>query len=89
MQCGLEPVERDDGLWPDQIASPNLAYNRYLRAQGYDGDNPWQDWANSAEGPDGEVLSGWFLGNDHLPSRVKAEHSETPYMTGRAIDFMR
>lgn len=89
VQCGLEPVERDDGLWPDQIASPNLAYNRYLREKGYDGDNPWQSWANSAEGPNGEILSGWFLGNNHLPARVKAEDSETPYMTSRAIDFMQ
>ena len=89
LQCGLDPVERDDGLWPDEIADPNLAYNRYLREKGYDGDNPWQSWANSAEGPNGEILSGWFLGNNHLPARVRAEDSETAYMTNRAIEFMR
>ena len=57
-ECGFEPFERDDGLHPDQVLDPNLAYNSYLRAHGYDSDNPWHDFANSAEGPNGEVLSG-------------------------------
>ncbi|MBT5193773.1 MAG: sulfatase-like hydrolase/transferase [Rhodospirillaceae bacterium] len=87
-QCGFEPFERDDGLHPDQVLDPNLAYNNYLRAQGYDSDNPWHDFANSAEGPDGEVLSGWQMQYARLPARVADEHSETPYMTTRAMDFM-
>ncbi len=87
-ECGLEPVERDDGLWPDSILDPDYAYNRYLRSRGYDGDNPWHDWANSGEGPNGEILSGWYLGNSHLPARIREEDSETPYMTRRAIAFM-
>ncbi len=87
-ECGLEPVERDDGLWPDRIVDSDYAYNRYLRSKGYDGDNPWHSWANSAEGPDGKILSGWYLENSHLPARVREEDSETPYMTGRAIEFM-
>lgn len=87
-ECGFEPYERDDGLWPDQTVDPHLAYNEYLRSKGYDGDNPWHDWANSAEGPDGEILSGWFMRNSHLPARVREEDSETPYMTNRAMRFM-
>lgn len=87
-ECGFEPYERDDGLWPDQMVDPHLAYNEYLWSKGYDGDNPWHDWANSAEGPDGEILSGWYLRNNHLPARVKEEDSETPYMTRRAMQFM-
>ena len=87
-QCGLEPVERDDGLWPDALVDPDYAYNRYLKSKGYNGDNPWHDWANSAEGPNGEILSGWYLGNNHLPARIREEDSETPYMTRRAIEFM-
>ena len=79
-ECGLEPYERDDGLWPDQIVDPNYAYNEYLKSKGYNGDNPWHDWANAAEGPNGEILSGWYLGNNHLPARVKEEDSETPIM---------
>jgi len=84
-QCGFEPWERDDGLHPDQAADPNLAYNQYLRAQGYDGDNPWHSAANSAAGPNGETLSGWYLRNCHLPARVDRMHSETAYMTDRAM----
>ncbi|MBL6958695.1 MAG: alkaline phosphatase family protein [Rhodospirillales bacterium] len=87
-QCGFEPYERDDGLHPDKIVSPDLAYNKYLRDQGYDSDNPWHEYANSAEGDDGELLSGWNMRNAQRPARVKEEHSETPYMTDRAIEFM-
>ena len=87
-ECGLDPVERDDGLWPDKLVDPDYAYNRYLRSKGYDGNNPWHDWANSAEGANGEILSGWYLSNNHLPARIKEEDSETPYMTRRAIEFM-
>lgn len=87
-QCGLEPFERDDGLWPDRLVDPDYAYNRYLRSKGYDGDNPWHDWANSAEGANGEILSGWYLANSHLPARIREEDSETPYMTRRAIEYM-
>ena len=87
-QCGFEPFERDDGLHPDQSADPNLAYNRYLRERGYPGDNPWHDYANSAEGPSGEVLSGWLMRNTHLPARVAEADSETAYMTNRAIEFV-
>ena len=88
-QCGFEPYERDDGLHPDQSADPNLAYNRYLRERGYRGDNPWHDFANAAEGPNGEVLSGWYMRHAHLPARVAEEDSETAYMTNRAMDFIR
>ncbi len=88
-QCGFEPYERDDGLHPDQSADPHLAYNRYLRAQGYDSDNPWHDFANAVEGPNGEVLSGWHMRNAHLPARVAEKDSETAYMTNRAMAFIR
>ncbi len=86
-ECGFEPYERDDGLWPDQPSSNDLAYNRYLRAHGYLGDNPWHTAANaggSAETP----LSGWLMRNAREPARVSDEHSETAYMTNRAMDFM-
>ena len=87
-QCGFEPYERDDGLHPDQSLDPNLAYNNYLRANGYISENPWHDFANSAEGPNGEILSGWHMRYARLPARVADEHSETPYMTDRAMEFM-
>ncbi len=87
-QCGFEPWERDDGLQPDEAFNPDAAYNRYLWDLGYNAENPWQDIANSAEGPDGEVLSGWYMRNARLPARVKAEHSETAFMTDRAMAFI-
>ncbi len=88
-ECGFEAFERDDGLYPEPLFDPDLAYNRYLWAQGYGADHPWHDIANAAEGPDGEILSGWHMRNAHLPARVKPEHSETAYMTDRAMDFIR
>lgn len=87
-QCGFEPYERDDGLHPDKSVDPDLRYNHYLRAQGFTGDNPWHEWANSAEGEQGEVLSGWHMRNSHLPARVPEEHSETAYTTNRAMEFI-
>lgn len=87
-QCGFDPYERDDGLHPDQSADPDLPYNRWLRQQGYTGENPWHHWANSVEGENGEVLSGWHMRNAGRPARVKEEHSETAYMTDRALAFI-
>lgn len=88
-ECGFEPFERDDGLHPDQLLDPDLAYNTWLRAKGYASSNPWHDFANSAAGPNGEILSGWYMRNAGLPARICEEDSETPYMTDRAIDFIR
>lgn len=87
-ECGFEPFLRDDGLHPDQVVDPALAYNAFLRGRGYDSANPWHDFANSAAGPDGSVLSGWYLRHASLPARVRAEDSETEWMTDRAIDFI-
>lgn len=87
-QPGFEPYERDDGLHPDQIANPTLAYNQYLRRKGYEGENPWHSHANSADGKEGEVLSGWEMRHAGMPARVKEEDSETAYMTNRAMDFI-
>jgi arylsulfatase A-like enzyme len=87
-ECGFEPFERDDGLHPYGPFDPDPAYDDYLRQQGFDSRNPWEDWANSGEGDDGEVLSGWLLRYSNLAARIPNEHSETPYMTTRAMQFM-
>ncbi len=87
-QCGFEPFERDDGLHPYGPYDPDPDYDNYLRQHGFLGRNPWEEWANSAEGDDGEILSGWLMRYDNLPARIPDEHSETPYMTQRAMDFM-
>ncbi len=54
-EAGFEPYCRDDGLHPSQFVSADLAYNRYLNAEGYEGSNPWHDFANAAAGPKGEI----------------------------------
>jgi arylsulfatase A-like enzyme len=87
-ECGFEPYERDDGLHPlGRGARP--VYDTYLRNLGYDAENPWEEWANSAEGPSGdEVLNGWLLAHGDKPARIPEEHSETPYTTRRAMNFI-
>ena len=90
-QPGFDPYERDDGLHPTPLLRKRggkLRYNDWLREQGYEGENPWNDYTNAAEGPGGEILSGWNLKHSNLPARVKEEHSETAYMTMRAKDFI-
>ncbi|MBN8888934.1 MAG: phosphonate monoester hydrolase [Rhodospirillales bacterium 70-18] len=84
-QCGFEPYERDDGLHPDP--APRPAYDRYLRDLGYDAANPWEHWANSG-GDDEALLNGWLLAHADKPARIPEEHSETPYMTRRAMAFI-
>ncbi|MFN4098819.1 MAG: sulfatase-like hydrolase/transferase, partial [Pararhodobacter sp.] len=87
-ECGFEPYERDDGLWPDEVNPHDLAYNRWLRAQGYEGDNPWHANANAGRGQGGEVKSGWLMRNCAEPAAIAEEHSETAYMTKRAMEFI-
>ncbi len=87
-ECGFEPFERDDGLHPDSARQGWSAYDDYLVAHGYDSDNPWGDFANSGVDEDGERLSAWLLKNSRLAANVPEEHSETAYMTNRAMDFM-
>lgn len=88
-ECGFEAFERDDGLHPDSAAQRWSAYDDYLVAQGFQSDNPWEEFANSGLDPDGELLSAWLLKNSRLAANVPEEHSETAYMTNRAMDFMR
>ncbi|WP_329601659.1 alkaline phosphatase family protein [Paraburkholderia antibiotica] len=88
-ECGFDPYERDDGIHPWSGHDPDPAYSDYLREQGFDGDNPWEDWANSTVDEDGTIRSGWFLKYSNRPARVPDEHSETPYITRRAMDFIR
>lgn len=92
-ECGFDVFERDDGMRPegeDGFYDPDGAktYNEWLRDKGYDSDNPWHDFANSGIDADGNVLSGWFLKNSVEPANIAEEDSETPYLTGRGIEFM-
>lgn len=87
-ECGFEPWERDDGEHPNQKFNPDLAYNKWLLGHGYESPNPWNDFANSGRGPKGELMSGWALRHSIYPARIDKAHSETAYMTKRAIDFI-
>ncbi|WP_416400555.1 sulfatase-like hydrolase/transferase [Alicycliphilus denitrificans] len=89
MEGGFEPYARDDGIWPPGFKVSGNAYCDWLRERGYMSDNPWHDFANSGRGPDGEVLSGWQMRWAGAPAAIQEPHSETPYATDRAIDFMR
>jgi arylsulfatase A-like enzyme len=85
-ECGFEPFERDDGVHP--AGRPRPRYEAYLRDLGFVAANPWEEWANSADGGEGQVLNGWLLAHADKPARVPEEHSETPYTTRRATDFI-
>ncbi|SFR40006.1 sulfatase-like hydrolase/transferase [Litoreibacter janthinus] len=87
-ECGFEAFERDDGLHPDSVAQKWSAYDDYLVSLGYVSDNPWEDFANSGVDPDGKLMSAWLLKNSRLPANVPEEHSETAYLTNRAMAFM-
>tara|TARA_R110002020_G_scaffold400596_10_gene610949 strand:+ start:51080 stop:52708 length:1629 start_codon:yes stop_codon:yes gene_type:complete len=89
-ECGFEPFEREDGLHPDGPYAPrNAAYEAFMKARGWPDENPWETVANSAQDADGNILSGWFMENADKPARAADEESETPYVTGRAMDFIR
>lgn len=89
MEGGFEPYARDDGVWPPGFKVSGNAYCDWLRERGYTGDNPWHDYANSGRGANGEILSGWQMRWADKPAAIQEPHSETPYTTDRAIDFMR
>jgi len=86
-ECGFEVFDRLDGLHPDGATQPSH-YNSHLEKLGFEGPNPWEQWANSAEGDDGELLSGWLMSHADRPARVAEEHGETAYTTSCAMEFM-
>ena len=90
-ECGFDVWIRDDGLWglgPDGFYDEKRSpYNAYLNSKGYEGVNPWADFANAGI-ENGEKASGWMFKNADKPANIKNEDSETPWLTSRTIDFM-
>jgi arylsulfatase A-like enzyme len=85
-ECGFDAYERDDGL---NYEGTDSAYNSYLRDQGYTGENPWHDAANSVQPrSEEETASGWFLKYSNRPADIAEEHSETPYLVRRFLEFL-
>ncbi len=83
---GFRQLDRYDG---HHEPGPESGYPAYLRAQGYESDDPWTDFVISVQDRDGQVKSGWHMRNVHLPARVAEAHSETAYMTDCAINYMQ
>ena len=88
-ECGFELFVRDDGTNAANDKNRHAEdYEQYLRDHGMGGETPWEEWANTAIGPDGKKKSGWLLENAPLPARVPKEHSETAWLTTRGIEFI-
>lgn len=90
-ECGFDAWARDDGLWAygpdgyyDEKRSP---YNEYLKSKGYDGENPWADYANAGV-TDEQIASGWMFRNADQPANIREEDSETPWLTTQTMEFM-
>ncbi len=91
-ECGFDVWLRDDGLvaqgpqgFYDEKRSP---YNEWLKSQGYAGKNPWHENANSGVDASGNVASGWLMQNARKEANIREQHSETAWLTDRAIDFI-
>lgn len=83
---GFLQMDRYDGHSPPGFES---GYAAYLRKHGYDSPDPWTDFVIAGRDTNGTRASGWLLRNAHLPALVEEVHSETAYMTDRAIEFVR
>jgi arylsulfatase A-like enzyme len=91
-ECGFDAWVRDDGLWgqgPDGFYDRKRSpYNEYLKSKGYDGENPWADYANAGVDDDGNIASGWMFMNADKPANIREEDSETPWLTSETIRFV-
>lgn len=87
-ECGFEPWVRHDAAAPDKLAKPDSDYNAWLRARGYPGDNPGNAFANQGRDADGNIVDGWFMRNARTAAAIPAEHSETAFLTERAMEFV-
>lgn len=85
LEGGFSVVTRHEGDLP----SGKEDYRAFLQALGYDSPDPWHEFANSGRNGDGSVASGWLMRHAHLPAQIDAEHSETAFVTRRAIRFVR
>ncbi len=83
---GFVEIDRYDG---HHAPGAESGYPDYLRRHGYDSPDPWTDFVIAARTDAGETVSGWHMRNAVYPALVDEAHSETAYMTDRALDFMR
>lgn len=92
VECGFDVWIRDDGLWgsgPDGFYDEKRSpYNEYLKSKGYEGENPWADFANAGINEDGNIASGWMFANADKSANIREKDSETPWLTARTVDFI-
>lgn len=93
-ECGFDIFFREEGIYPKSLEDvpekhDKALYNQWLKEQGYGGPNPWENWVNSVEDDNGNIVSGWLLSASDRPARVKEQHSETPYLTQKAIECIK
>jgi arylsulfatase A-like enzyme len=82
---GFLEWDRYDGYSPPR---DDVGYGAFLRLHGYGGDDPWNRFVVSSIDAQGEVHSGWRMRNAGRAAAVAEAHSETAYMTGRALEFI-
>jgi arylsulfatase A-like enzyme len=82
---GFEELERYDG---HHEPGPESGYPDYLRANGYQSHRPWHDFVIAATDVSGHAVSGWNMRNARYAARVAEAHSETAYLTDRAIEYI-
>ena len=63
-------------------------YNACQRTKSYVAYNPWEHFANSVIDEKGRRVSGWHVRNAGYGARADAAHSETAFLTDRAINFL-
>ncbi len=85
---GFEPYEWHEGLYPDSLLPEDQGYTRYLQSVGFDEQNPWSRRSNTSVDKNGKLHSGWALRSSAYPACVPEEHSETAFITRRAMDFI-
>ena len=86
----LRKQYNEDELQFHAVISEYLLHciSKRFSALGYNGPNPWHQWANSGRGDDGETLSCWLLQHASEPAAVAEEESKTPYATNHPIKLM-
>ena len=90
-ECGFDVWVRDDGLWcegPDGFYDERRSpYNEYLRARGYESDNPWADFANAGTA-EGLKASGMMFDNVDKAANIREEDSESAWLTSETLRFL-
>jgi len=77
--------------WGDycfSMAGDSTPYNKYLKEKGYP-ENIWRaGYGAFTQGPDGEAIDPGEFKSRNYPTIIKAEDSETAFMTNKAMEFI-